>query len=73
MAASQGGTGAAAVGDPADVVTNPEDDVPGASTGPCEQCRQCEDCGKVYNLLIVILLLLLIAIFLILWCCKRRG
>jgi hypothetical protein len=63
----------AAVGDPTDVVTDPEDDVPGTGPGACEQCEQCEQCAKVYNLLIIIGLLLLIAIFLILWCCKRRG
>lgn len=75
----------AAVGDPAVVVTNPEDDVPAGGPGTCPQCEQCvncklcemckrcEECAKAHSLLWVVIALLLFAIVLILWCCKKRG
>jgi hypothetical protein len=75
----------AAVGLPGDVVSNPEDDVPGTGPGNCESCRQCancvqcelckrcEACAQVNTLLWLVIVLLLVAIALILWCCKRRG
>jgi Mg-chelatase subunit ChlD len=66
----------AAVGDPTDVETNPEDGrVNGDVCDPCVACDQCVESDRLLKWLLIFTLLLLLLIILMIWrcCCRRKG